>query len=309
MRNIAAQRHRMNRVLNFARDHVADTLNLEAMADVACFSKFHFSRVFQAHYGESPTQCLARIRLELAARKLVYVPDLSITQVALECGFSGSDTFARSFRSRFGSSPRVFKASNQWCCETLGRSHPLGKEIYRPKARVTAHDATNLRVRIERRPEYRVAYIRHIGPYGDVNDSISKTFIALQTWARRKGLLGPETSYAGLNSDNCGTTPAHLCMYDACILLPYEMPEDDVVSVRTIPPGTYAVMPVRCKPAQLHGMWTWLTSIWLPQSGKKMSFRPNYEFFQSFGDRSANSQAGAELCLSIEDLDNRLALN
>lgn len=300
MQNIAAQRHRMHRALNFARSHVADSLNLEAMAEVACLSKFHFSRVFQAHYGESPTQSLARIRLELAARKLVYIPDLSITQVALECGFSGSDTFARSFRSRFGSSPRVFKASNQWCCETLERLHPHGMEIHRPIARVTAHEAARFQVKLERRPEYRVAYIRHIGPYGDVNDSISKTFIELQTWARRKRVLGAGTSYAGLFSDSCSTTPAHLCMYDACILLPYEMPEDDVVSVRTIPAGTYAVMPVRCKPAELHGMWTWLTSTWLPQSGKTMSFRPNYEFFRSFGDRPANSQTGADLCLSIE---------
>jgi len=47
-------------------------------------------------------------RFEFAARKLVYRRDSTITQIAMDCGFSGSDTCSLAFRARFGSAPRTF---------------------------------------------------------------------------------------------------------------------------------------------------------------------------------------------------------
>lgn len=289
----------MNRVVNYARSHVSETLDLGALADVACLSKYHFSRVFNAHFGETPTQFLARIRLELAARKMVFTQDHSITQIAMDCGFSGSDTFARSFRTRFGSAPRLFRASNQWSFDAFDLSHPFGVEIYKPEEQYPDTDFANLRVNIELRPEYQVAYIRHVGPYGDVNESISRTFATLQRWAEVSGVLRPDTSYVGLFSDSCSTTPARHCIYDACISLTDEVSEDDVVSVQTIPAATYAVVSAVCRPMHLNSLWLWLTSSWLPQSGRKMSFRPRCEVFARFGQRAVTPEYGVKLCLPL----------
>jgi len=299
VKNVAAQRHRMNRAVNHARSNVSESLNLDAMADVACLSKYHFSRVFSAHFKESPSQFLARIRLEIAARKLVYVPDHSVTQVAMDCGFSGPDTFARSFRARFGNPPRTFRTSNRWSLEALDGAHPFGEEIYKPEAELHHLAFSKPRVRIERRPAYRVAYIRHIGPYGDVDNSISKTFATLQLWARQRGLLRPDSSYIGLPYDNCSTTPARHCLYDACISLADEVLEDDVVSVQTIPAATYAVLNVACRTEQLSRTWDWLKANWLPNSRRRLSFQPSYEFFAGLGDWPVTSQHGVELCLNI----------
>ena len=157
MHTVAAQRHRVNRVMNYARSHVKDALDLDALADVACLSKFHFTRVFNAHLNETPSQHLGRIRLELAARKLIYTQRTSITRVAMDCGFSGSDVFSRAFRARFGSPPRIFRTSNQWCLETITASNPLRKEIHKPGEMIRGDAFSNLRVRVERRPDYRVA--------------------------------------------------------------------------------------------------------------------------------------------------------
>ncbi len=301
MRNVAAQRHRMNRVTNYARAHVSDALSLDALADIACLSKFHFSRVFAGHFGESPSQFLARVRLELAARRLVYMRERSITQVAMDCGFSGSDTFARSFRARFGSAPSAFRDSNRWSLESFDKSHPYGTEIHKPGTELPVPDFTDLQVRIEHRPEYHVAYIRHVGPYGDVDDSISRTFDALQRWAELRGVLRHDTSYVGISPDNCSTTPARHCVYDACMLLEGEIAEDDVVSVQTIPAATYAVLRVTCRSAQLNRMWNWLNSSWLPDSGKRLAFRPSYEFFPEFGVCPVRADHGAQLCLPIKN--------
>ena len=243
MRSISAQRHRMNRVVNHARTNVADTLTLEALADVACLSKFHFSRVFDAHFNETPAQFVSRIRLELAAQKLAYLPDHTITQIAMDCGFSGSDTFARSFRERFKSSPRSFRAANQWSFDTFDGSHPYRSLVYRPDAEppeLGLHPVS--RSRSNGHAACRIAYIRHVGPYGDVEQSISNTFAMLQRWAALKGTLRKDSSFVGLSYDSCSTTPARRCVYDAGLELTDDIDEDDVVSVQTLPAATLAVL-------------------------------------------------------------------
>lgn len=301
MKSLAAQRHRVNRAMNFARFNMAEELDLDALADVACLSKFHFTRVFKAHFRETPNQFLARARLELSARRLVYMRDKTITQIALECGFSGSDTFARSFRTRFGSAPRSFRLSNADGFESFEQSPPDGLDLYRPGSRVGPEQAAALRVRVEHRPACRVAYIRHVGPYGDAGGSISDTFTALQRWAGLRGMLAADTSYLGVCPDNASTTPARHCVYDACMLLDGDLTEDDVVSVQTVPAGTYAVLPVECPPQQLNRMWTWLYTDWLPASGRTAAFRPSFEFFARFGASPVSPRRGAELCLPLTD--------
>lgn len=300
MHTVAAQRHRVNRAINFARSRVRDALDLESMADVACLSKYHFTRVFNAHLNETPGQYLVRIRLELAARKLIYTQRTSMTQIAMDCGFSGSDTFSRAFRARFGSAPRIFRTSNQWCLETIKATHPLSKEIHKPGEMVQPDALSNLRVRIEPRPDYRVAYIRHVGPYGDINNTISDTFSALQRWAARRGILRSDTSYIGLCTDNSSITPARHCTYDACLVLEDDIPEDDIVSIQTIPACICAVLYVECKPVQLNRYWTWLTSVWLPNGGTNLSFQPAYERFEGVGEKNVASDFGVELCMPLE---------
>lgn len=79
------------------------------MADVAKLSKYHFTRVFADYLQETPNQYVTRIRLEKAAKHFIRAENINITQIALNCGFSWSDTFSRSFRQRFHCAPRVFK--------------------------------------------------------------------------------------------------------------------------------------------------------------------------------------------------------
>jgi AraC family L-rhamnose operon regulatory protein RhaS len=53
----------------------------------------------------TPLQYLNESRLEAARRILVEQPDRSVTNVALDCGFSSSQYFATVFRQRFGIAP------------------------------------------------------------------------------------------------------------------------------------------------------------------------------------------------------------
>ena len=94
----------MNRVVDHIQRHLADPLDLGQLAAVACFSPFHFHRLFRAWTGETLQAFVHRLRLERAAQLLVFDQFQSISNIALECGFSSSNAFARAFKMAFGTS-------------------------------------------------------------------------------------------------------------------------------------------------------------------------------------------------------------
>ncbi|MEM9127216.1 MAG: AraC family transcriptional regulator, partial [Pseudomonadota bacterium] len=62
---------RVLRVLAYIHENPAGDLSLDALADVAAMSRFHWHRVFRALTGETCAQAVRRIRLHRAAGWLV----------------------------------------------------------------------------------------------------------------------------------------------------------------------------------------------------------------------------------------------
>ena len=75
-----------------------------ALANLAGVSLRQLERLFTAHLGESLNDCYRRIRLDQAAQ-LLRKTGLSVTSVALACGFRSSSHFSRAFKARHGVSP------------------------------------------------------------------------------------------------------------------------------------------------------------------------------------------------------------
>ena len=103
---------RINRVIDYIRENLDRQVKLEELAKVACFSEFHFHRIFGAVSGETLNSFTNRLRLEKAARLLRY-SGRSLTDIALDCGFSSSATFSRAFRSGYDTSPSQFRKSGE----------------------------------------------------------------------------------------------------------------------------------------------------------------------------------------------------
>ena len=148
---------RINRVIDYLRRNLDRQVKLEELAKVACFSEFHFHRIFSAISGETLNGFTNRLRLEKAARLLRY-SDQSLTDIALHCGFSSSATFSRAFRSAYDTSPSQFRKSGEIkkskiCKELFQKEEyilPLSDEEKRAAFPVTLIDF----------PERQVAYIR-----------------------------------------------------------------------------------------------------------------------------------------------------
>ncbi len=103
---------RIDRVIDHLRRNLDRPVKLAELANVACFSEYHFHRIFSAVSGETLNSFTNRLRLEKAARLLRY-SDQSVTDIALDCGFSSPATFSRAFRSGYGTSPSQFRKSGE----------------------------------------------------------------------------------------------------------------------------------------------------------------------------------------------------
>lgn len=99
-------------VCNYITDHLDEEINTDRLAEIAGFSKFHFSRLFKEFTGCSSHEYLIQRRLE-AAEQLLANPDLSITDVAMQSGFNSLSTFTRVFKAEKEMTPSAFREMNQ----------------------------------------------------------------------------------------------------------------------------------------------------------------------------------------------------
>ena len=95
-----------------ARDVMASdfraSLVLERAAQEACYSPFHFHRLFRDAFGETPHQFLTRRRLD-HAKRLLASGEMTVTEVCLDCGYESLGSFSTKFRMLSGRTPTEYQ--------------------------------------------------------------------------------------------------------------------------------------------------------------------------------------------------------
>ncbi|KAB2334033.1 AraC family transcriptional regulator [Bacillus mesophilum] len=87
-------------------------------------------------------------------------------------------------------------------------------------------------------PAARIAYVRHVGPYGMGNIEAMRR---IKEWGRENGLMQGVGVIVGLSHDDPETTRSEHCRYDAGIVIPEGVLLDDQVSEGVLLPGRYAI--------------------------------------------------------------------
>lgn len=106
------QLKKLSGITRYMKDHYAENLSLEAMAQEFNYSPSYLSRMFQKHAGINFKDYLLGIRLEHAARDLEE-SDEQIVDIALNNGFPNSKAFSNAFRDRYGLLPSEYKKSKK----------------------------------------------------------------------------------------------------------------------------------------------------------------------------------------------------
>ena len=99
---------RIKQAIEYINAHLNEDLSLEAISSLLGISKYYFCRSFKQETGLTPWQYIIQLRVT-AAKRLLVMPNLSITQISLQLGYSTPGQFANFFRQHTGISPSNYR--------------------------------------------------------------------------------------------------------------------------------------------------------------------------------------------------------
>lgn len=174
--------------MDYITGNLDQPLPLEEVARAACFSPFHFHRIFRALMGETLATFVKRVRLERSVYLLSHREGARLTDVALACGFASSSDFSRSFRGHDGVAPSEFDVEGfrRGRREALQASHTPPEGTHRLERLPTGENPDGFAVRLRTLPARRVAYIRVHLP--SESDHVPQAVARLLAWAETRDL-------------------------------------------------------------------------------------------------------------------------
>ncbi len=95
-------------ICEYINEHCTEDLSLDDMANLAGFSKYHFSRLFKQFTNVSFYKYLNQKRIAIAEKQLSDINN-SITDVAINSGFSSMSSFIRMFKQLKDCTPTEFR--------------------------------------------------------------------------------------------------------------------------------------------------------------------------------------------------------
>jgi len=287
---------RIDRVIDYLRGNLDRSVKLAELANIACFSEFHFHRIFGAVTGETLNNFTNRLRLEKAARLLRY-SEQSLTDIALDCGFSSSATFSRAFRAGYDTSPSQFRKSGEIKKSKICKELFSGQEYLLPMSAEEKKAA--FPVRLIDVPERQVAYIRVTNAFE--MDRVQAAIKTMIEWAKSQGIFSQGILF-GMSVDDPHVTPKHLYRYEVCLAssFPFECMEG--ISKMKMPAMRYAATRVSGDIRKVTTATDYLFRGWLINSDYEPEHAPGLEIFLDKENAMDWSHFELELCIPVRKM-------
>jgi len=101
---VGSQGQQIARIIAWLKQHYAEEISMDDLADKAHMSPSTFRQHFRAVAGLSPLQYLKHLRLQ-GARQLMLSEDIDATSAALRVGYESASQFSREYTRLFGAPP------------------------------------------------------------------------------------------------------------------------------------------------------------------------------------------------------------
>lgn len=256
---------RVNQAQVFIQNHLDENITIEDIAKDACFSPFHFHRIFASFTGENIYSYIKRLRLERAASELMWKND-PIIDVAKRAHFKNSASFSKAFKEYFGESPSIKKEKLKVI---------ISKR--RQELNILSSDDIELGIPeiVDIEPMEMVSYKGH-GACLETGYATWKTF---EEEIERLGYNIDDYRRFGIARDNRFITRELLQRYEACLLMPSDLPISNSLFRQTFEGGEYAVFTHMGPYIDLCQTAIGIMTIWLPNCDYKLR---NVPFFEEY---------------------------
>lgn len=248
---------RMARVLAHIHDHLADDLSLQALADVAHLSPYHWHRVYHALYGETIADTVRRLRLHRASGYLANT-GLPVAQIASKCGYPSAQSFTRAFSACYGMAPAAYRRNGTHTAFRAGAPEP---------------SAAGYTVEERFVPAVRLAGVEHRGSYM----LVGKAFETAYTRMAAQGLATPQSRWLAVYLDDPFAVPEGQLASRAGLSLPEGADPQPPLAAFTLGGCDCAVLRHRGPYATMRAAYQWLYGDWLVRSGREAADAPVFE--------------------------------
>jgi AraC family transcriptional regulator len=267
---------RIDRVIQYIETNLSNSISLTDVAEVSCFSPYHFHRIFTEIMNETVNDYIVRLRLERAVHSLICNTDLSITQIALDNSFSSSANFSKAVKLHFGFSPSNIRNPKKTKDSKIGKIYSKYGKVFNPAdlypTRITNEvtnntylEGMNMKVEVRELKDQRVCTLASQSGYEP--EGIFGAWDKLIEWAVNNGIQENEQKRFSFAFDNPTITPADKCRYDASIVIGDDIKVNSPFVSSVIPKGKYAVLYYKGLPEEAINAQLSLYSDWLPDSG------------------------------------------
>jgi AraC family transcriptional regulator len=270
---------RLIRVLDHIHDHPAGDLSLDALADVAALSRFHFHRLFHAMTGETAAQSVRRLRMYRASVALVTTKD-PIARIGRDVGYPNLASFHRAFAETTGLTPAAFRARGE--LRPLPPMFRIGETLMYP-------------VEIRDEPARRLAALPHKGSYHDISRAFEKLGITLGA----RGLMDQATDMIGVYYDDPAAVAEAELASHAGLAFPESILFEAPLEELRLPPGPHAVLRYQGPYSGLPAAYDQLFRNWLPGSGRLPANSPVFERYLNTPMDAAPEDLLTEICLPL----------
>ncbi|MCG9695459.1 AraC family transcriptional regulator [Shewanella sp. Isolate11] len=277
---------RIEAVCDYIAKHLEQPLSVEQLSEVAHFSKYHFHRQFQVFTGINVGKYITMLRLKRASYRLVFHPQLKITDIAYDAGFENSESFSRAFKAQFQQTPSQFRLTPKW----------EAWNAHYAKVKITRRD--NVNIDITQRETVKVAVLEHQGSPASLNQSIQQ-FIAWRKQTTESPVASSQTFGVPLNDPN--TVAPEEFRFDICGSVTQDVAANDFgIITKAIPGGRCAVIRHHGPHDQMDDKIYHFYREWLPQSGEELRDFPLYFEYINFFPEVAEHELITDIYFSLK---------
>ncbi len=251
----------MNTVIQTIENNLDSDINIYLLSKIACYSEFHFHRLFRSYIGESIYAYRKRLLLERAVKHLLFTNE-NITQIAFNCGYENQSSFNKAFKIHFLYTPSQI------------RKQKLSINSFKTKLELNRN--------IEMKPEIiliediKLICARETGRY---SESASKAWSRIMKFAYSNKLMHKNIRRIGISHDDPNITDAEHIRYDACVDIDVDIAEEDNLTKQTIIGGNYAKFIHEGTYDDFKETYSYIFNEWLPESEFQIDDKPCFEVY------------------------------
>ena len=273
---------RVNVVTEYISKHLDEDIDLEKLAELSHFSKWHFQRMMKAYLGEPIGNYIIRMRVETAAKLLRY-SKMPVSEIAYQVGYNTPSSLSKVFRIFYQISPSEYRSNKNY-------------SIMRPSQ---INENLNLKTpKVVNLEPKQVIYLKLTGGYQTLD--FAGAWGRLWQFVKENKLFSAGIEHIGIYHDDPKVTEESKLRTDICLVLPKKAEPKGDIGVKTIEGGKYAMFLYTGSYEHLGAVYDTIYGKWLPESGQRLR---NYHCFEKYinnPDKTPVEKLKTEIYVPVE---------